>query len=396
MSRLKIAFLTSNLLYGGAARSLGYMLESLYSEELEIYVFSRGTGGKLISDKILKYSNGFKVVRINQINCNQAYTTKTGDFKKEIKVSYGWFVEMLKELRIDILHVNTTVFSHVLKQVKEITDIKIVVHLRELILDNDNPSHASFIINQIKAYADALIGISDNEIIPFHEHPLVRIIPNPVDFKEIENTSGTFRREYNIEENNLLIGMFGNFYKTKGQLEFVKALDFLIKNFNLKKINFVIVGVTPRKPLWKRAIKKILRIEDYREIVDNYIEKNELSPYIIKIGSIYNVYEILSDIDIVVRPSLGADPWGRDIIEAMAFRKPVVATGKSEFYIENNVTGFLVPPKKPELLAEKIELLINDPERRLLFGKKGYEKVKSMCDLSLYGRQIKEIYHILK
>lgn len=396
MNKLKIAFLTSNLLYGGAARSLGYMLESLRSDELEIYVFSRGTGGKQISDKILKYSNGFKLVQINQIDSNQAYTTKAKNFEKEIKVSYGWFAEMLKELSIDILHVNTTVFAHVLKQVKEKTDVKIVVHLRELIVDDDNPSHASFIINQIKTYADALIGISDNEIIHFQDHPLIRVIPNPVDFKEIENTSGNFRKDYNIDKSIVLVGMFGNFYRTKGQLEFVQTLNILIQNYHLQNIRFVIVGITPRKPLWKRVIKKILGLEDYREIVDNYIKKNNLSPYIIKIGSIYHVYEILSDIDIVVRPSLGSDPWGRDIIEAMAFKKPVVATGNSEFYVKNNITGFLVPEKSPRMLAEKISLLIKDSERRVLFGRKGYEKVKSMCDLSLYGRQINEIYHILK
>jgi glycosyltransferase involved in cell wall biosynthesis len=96
--------------------------------------------------------------------------------------------------------------------------------------------------------------------------------------------------------------------------------------------------------------------------------------------------------DIYVRPDNTAQPWGRDIIEAMALKKPVIATGTSEFYVENGVTGYLVPPKNPEKLAEKIFELINDPQKRLAMGEVGYTKIKSMCDLEEYGKKMIRIY----
>ena len=105
-----------------------------------------------------------------------------------------------------------------------------------------------------------------------------------------------------------------------------------------------------------------------------------------------NVFDALKAMDIVVRPSLSGDPWGRDVIEAMALGKPVVATGTSEFYVENGVTGYLVPPGQPQPLAQKILALINEPAQRKDFGRRGRAKIKRICDLQQYGRKITEIY----
>ena len=99
--------------------------------------------------------------------------------------------------------------------------------------------------------------------------------------------------------------------------------------------------------------------------------------------------------DIMVRPSCAGDPWGRDIIESMAFGKPVVATGDSEYLVKEGVTGYLVPRQLPERLAEKILDLINNPQKRKVFGENGKERVLGMCDLSKYGSKIMKVYRNL-
>lgn len=76
----------------------------------------------------------------------------------------------------------------------------------------------------------------------------------------------------------------------------------------------------------------------------------------------------------------------------MAMKKAIVATGNSEFFIEKGKTGYLVPPNKPSILAEMIEDLMNNPERRISFGEAAYEKVKQMCDLENYGTKLYDIY----
>lgn len=60
-------------------------------------------------------------------------------------------------------------------------------------------------------------------------------------------------------------------------------------------------------------------------------------------------------------------------IEAMQFNLPVISTfeGGIPDVIENGMTGFLVPPKNAQALAEKLEILIKDKELRIAFGKAG-------------------------
>jgi len=110
----------------------------------------------------------------------------------------------------------------------------------------------------------------------------------------------------------------------------------------------------------------------------------------------YNFFNYLIDIDIMVRPALSADPWGRDIIEAMALGKPVIATGNSEFFIKNNENGFLVPPSDPLTMSEKIITLINDAELRRKMGEKSKTIIRQKCDISHYGINVNDIYNSLK
>jgi glycosyltransferase involved in cell wall biosynthesis len=66
---------------------------------------------------------------------------------------------------------------------------------------------------------------------------------------------------------------------------------------------------------------------------------------------------------------------GRVIFEAMACRKPVVATrtnGPSD-YVQDGVTGLLCEIRNPRDLAEKLERIVEDPGLARRMGKAGYE-----------------------
>ena len=74
---------------------------------------------------------------------------------------------------------------------------------------------------------------------------------------------------------------------------------------------------------------------------------------------------MLSLFDIMVIPSV-AEGHPQALLEAMAMRKAVVATGVGGIpgIMRNGDCGLLVPPRDPEALAEAIlHLLRNKPER---------------------------------
>ncbi len=79
--------------------------------------------------------------------------------------------------------------------------------------------------------------------------------------------------------------------------------------------------------------------------------------------------------DVFVLPSL-EEPFGLVLLEAMALRRPIVATavGGPLEIVADGVTGRLVPPAQPGRLAEVLSELLRDPEGRQKMGTFGYER----------------------
>ncbi len=79
--------------------------------------------------------------------------------------------------------------------------------------------------------------------------------------------------------------------------------------------------------------------------------------------------------DILINPSL-SEAFGMSLVEAMACRKPVVATnvgGMTEI-VEEGETGFLVEPNNPKMLATAINRLLDSAEIRSQMGATGQQK----------------------
>ena len=78
--------------------------------------------------------------------------------------------------------------------------------------------------------------------------------------------------------------------------------------------------------------------------------------------------------------------------------KPVIATnhGGSREIIENNVTGWLVEPKNPEDLANKIIHVLNlDQQKKDSIGKNAQRKIKQKFSLKQMLSQTLQVYEEL-
>ena len=76
----------------------------------------------------------------------------------------------------------------------------------------------------------------------------------------------------------------------------------------------------------------------------------------------------------------------------MALRKPIVATGTSQYYVKDFKTGYLVPSNSVEQMTNRLLDLIYSPNKRKLMGNAGYNMVKQMCDLNEYRKAVYAIY----
>jgi glycosyltransferase involved in cell wall biosynthesis len=94
-------------------------------------------------------------------------------------------------------------------------------------------------------------------------------------------------------------------------------------------------------------------------------------------------------------PSLIAEDGDRDgiptaLIESMYLETPAVSTTVSGIpeLIDDGEDGYLVEPGDVEGLADRVRLLLDDPERRAEMGRKAREKVKADFDAARNTRKV--------
>lgn len=83
------------------------------------------------------------------------------------------------------------------------------------------------------------------------------------------------------------------------------------------------------------------------------------------------------------------------IMEYMGLGKPVVATigGGTGEIVEDDVTGYLVEPKKPEKLTEKIINMLDQPEKALEMGRNGRGRVEKDFNLASMTQTYYSLYN---
>ena len=105
---------------------------------------------------------------------------------------------------------------------------------------------------------------------------------------------------------------------------------------------------------------------------------------------------ILQGCEMFVLPSR-SEPFGIVLIEALACRKPVIATkvdGPLEI-IEDGKTGILVEPDNPEALAGAITKLLKSTDLQHVITENGYVSVQERFLTSHVGLAYEELYQKL-
>ncbi|GAB4345913.1 MAG: glycosyltransferase [Candidatus Abyssubacteria bacterium] len=118
-----------------------------------------------------------------------------------------------------------------------------------------------------------------------------------------------------------------------------------------------------------------------------------LGERVIFLGHTENVSQLLAESRVFVLSSL-TEGLSMSVIEAMAAGAPVVVTdvgGNREIVVDGE-TGFLVPPRDPEALANKVCLLLRDKALAKQMGENGRKRVESLFSQERMVRDYEQLY----
>jgi len=118
---------------------------------------------------------------------------------------------------------------------------------------------------------------------------------------------------------------------------------------------------------------------------------------ILFVGTVCNVLPYLEAADVGVLSSL-SEGLPNAILEYMAMGLPIVATdvgGVGELMGKDAECGFLVPPRQPTTLAERLLLLIRSPELRTCMGRCARLRAERLFDAQRMVVSYEHLYNDL-
>ena len=98
------------------------------------------------------------------------------------------------------------------------------------------------------------------------------------------------------------------------------------------------------------------------------------------LGHVTRPQDVLNACNVLVKPTREKNPWGRDIIEALANSKPVFTVGEWDTFVTNGETGFMAPEFDAEAWASALIELAEDPALCTEMGRNGSERLLRLCN----------------
>lgn len=233
-----------------------------------------------------------------------------------------------------------------------------------------NPLHDIIIrhylkyVNKIFAVSNALKqALEDNDIKNLSViHNGININNWRIEEKVIED----FKNKYDIKNKKVIL--FGSrFSGIKGQDLILEIMEKVLKF--VPDTVLLIAGKT------NETVKKLLILAEKMDIKKNIISPGWLSGDTFKAA--YRASEV------VILPSPYFDSFPLINLEAMACKKPVIATcfGGSREAVTDGETGYIINPFNIEEMAAKIVDLLKNSNKVRAFGEAGYERVKEKFNL---------------
>jgi glycosyltransferase involved in cell wall biosynthesis len=314
-------------------------------------------------------------LRLHNIEVTVLEFPKAINFKiqRNFKALYK-LLKLSTEYKIDLIHTDGPRNTFYAGLVAKIKRLPLVWHVRASNRDRHDrllyylSSKLVLVANSLRSRFDWID----------ESHKFVTIY-NGVDLSEFQGKKSVtpLRKQYGISNRSILIAVIARVERLKGQKYLIEACGRL--KAKLKDFHILLAG-------------EIVDLSYLRECKDR-AKEFAIQDRIIFAGQQNRVGQILNETDIFVLPSL-FEAFPRSLIEAMGAGRPVVTTdvGGCLEAVEDFVSGFLVPPRDPKALADRIYMLAVDNELRLKVGSAARVRAEKMFSIQQNVRETQKLY----
>ena len=210
------------------------------------------------------------------------------------------------------------------------------------------------------------------------------VVPNGIDLERFaqarsQPARNTFRGQWNIREDEFLIGTVGEITPLKGHEEFLRAASIIVSRFPGTK--FLIAGMDASHNRNNLAA------------LESLIVQLNLGGSVRVIGWVEDLVSLYGALDVFVSAS-HTESFGLAIAEAMASNTPVVATGTegAKEIIIDRESGVLVPVGDAAALAAAIIDLLGDENKRRHLAVSGRQRIQAQFSLERMVDETERIY----
>ena len=124
----------------------------------------------------------------------------------------------------------------------------------------------------------------------------------------------------------------------------------------------------------------------------DYAERCGVADMFLFLGHVSDPERVLAGCDALIRLSRRADTWGRDVIEAMAHAKPVIAVGQWDGFVEDRETGVRMKTFDAGLIAAQICGLADHPAQCRKLGQQARIRINHLCDGPGLAAQLLDVW----
>lgn len=199
----------------------------------------------------------------------------------------------------------------------------------------------------------------------------IELVPNMI------NTSQFLVPNLQRENDQLKVLFVARLLEEKGGIDLLRAIPIIAKKIPGAVFTFAGSGKDENK---MKKILEELGIKKYTKFVGHTRAEKLVRLYM---GS-----------DIFVFPSYCKEGFPYVILEAMAAGLPIITCpeGAIPEIIEDGINGFLVPPKRPDIIAERTVTLATDRNLRVYMKRNNIKKAKEKYDVSVVSKKFAKLY----